>query len=133
MKVADLMKTDLAVVNEDISLKDAIIQLADARVRGVPVVDRRGRLVGVLSASDVVQATAEQSSTGERGEVFEEMPVRDLMSTPPQTIGPDEDVRRAAQQMLTLDVHRLFVVSTDELLGVISQSDLVRAVAKGSL
>jgi CBS domain-containing protein len=71
MKVADLMKTDLAVVNEDISLKYAIIQLADARVRWVPVVDRRG--------------------------------------------------------------DRLFVASATELLGVISQSNIVRAVANGSL
>lgn len=133
MTVADLMKTDLAIVNEDISLRDAIIQLADAGVRALPVVDRRGRLVGVLSASDVVQATAEQSSTGERDEVFEDMPVRDLMSTPPHTIGPTEDVRRAAQQMLALDVHRLFVVNAGELVGVISQSDIVRAVASGTL
>jgi len=59
MKVADLMVTDLAVVNQDISIREAVIQLADARVHAMPVVDRRDRLVGVLSSSDIVQPTAD--------------------------------------------------------------------------
>jgi CBS domain-containing protein len=39
----------------------------------------------------------------------------------------------AAQEMLYLDVHRLLVVKGEKLLGVISQSDIVRAVASGRL
>ena len=59
--------------------------------------------------------------------------VRDAMTTPPRTISPQADIREAAQQMLHLDVHRLFVVDGDELVGVIAQSDIVRAVATGRL
>ncbi len=133
MKVADLMVSDLAVVNEDITIQDAVIHLADARVHALPVVDRRGRLVGVLSSSDIVQTTAERRSAGGSDEIFEDTVVRDIMTTPPKTIGPDDDVRVAAQKMLQLDVHRLFVVQRSELLGVIAQSDIVRAVADGRL
>jgi CBS domain-containing protein len=133
MNVTDLMVTDLAVVNEDVSVQEAVIQLADARVHAMPVVDRRGRLVGVLSSSDIVQTTAERRSAGGADEIFEDTVVSDIMTTPPKTIGPDEDVRIAAQLMLRLDVHRLFVVRDTELVGVIAQSDIVRAVADSRL
>ena len=50
MRVADVMKTDLAVINEDVAIRSAVVLIADAHVLGVPVVDRRGRLVGVRRA-----------------------------------------------------------------------------------
>ena len=104
MKVADLLVTDLAVVNQDISNREAVIQLPDARVHAMPT-----------------------------DEMLDDTVVRDIMTTPPKTIGPGEDVRAAAKQMLQLDVHRLFVVEKTDLLGVIAQSDIVRAVADGRL
>lgn len=133
MKVADLMVTDLTVVNEDVTIREAVIKLADAHVHAVPVVDRRGRLVGVLSSSDIVQTTAEHTNDSDSEKLFADTIVRDIMTTPPKTIGPNEDVRTAARQMLHLDVHRLFVIEKAELLGVIAQSDIVRAVADGQI
>lgn len=133
MRVADLMATKLTVINQDTTIQEAVMQLADAHVHALPVVDRRGRLVGVLSSSDIVQTTAERTSAGEADEMFDDTIVRDIMTTPPKTIGPEEDVRTAAQQMLHLDVHRLFVVQQSALLGVIAQTDIVRAVADGRL
>jgi CBS domain-containing protein len=133
MKVADVMVTELAVVDEDVTLAEAVVSLADAHVHGAPVLDRRGRLVGVLSSSDILQAAAE-SSAAESGERFlAQTMVRDMMTTPPRTIGPEEEVKVAAQKMLELDIHRLFVVRGSDMLGVISQSDIVRALAVGEL
>ena len=51
------------------------------------------------------------------------------MTPRPATIMPDAEIREAAQQMLYLEIHRLFVEEHGELVGVISQSDVVRAVA----
>lgn len=133
MKVADVMVTELAVVNEDVTLAEAVVSLADAHVHGAPVLDRRGRLIGVLSSSDILQAAAESSAAGSGGQFLTQTLVRDMMTTPPRTIGPDEDVKVAAQKMLELDIHRLFVVRGSDMLGVISQSDIVRALAVGEL
>jgi CBS domain-containing protein len=127
MKVADVMVTELAVVNEDVPLAEAVMSLADAHVHGAPVLDRRGRLVGVLSSSDILLAAAESSAAGSGEQFLAQTLVRDMMTTPPRTIGPDEDVKVAAQKMLELDIHRLFVVRGSDMLGVISQSDIVRA------
>ena len=133
MKVAEIMKTDLAVINEDVAITSAVTLIADAHVLGVPVLDRRGRLVGALSASDIVQAAAERAETTAVDELLNETLVRDIMSTPPRTIAPEVDVRDAAREMLRLDVHRLFVVQGGDLLGVISTSDIARAVAEGTV
>lgn len=133
MRVADVMKTDLAVINEDVAIQSAVVLIADAHVLGVPVVDRRGRLVGVLSASDIMQAAAERAETESETDLLNDTLVGDIMSTPPRTIAPDADVREAARAMLQLGVHRLFVVQGDDLLGVISTSDIVRVVAEGTV
>jgi CBS domain-containing protein len=129
MKVSDLMQTTLVTVAGDSMVSEAVISLADAHVTGLPVVDLTGRLVGVLSTSDILTALAEQEDPDARTFFFENTVVRDLMTPRPVTIAPEADVHQAAQQMLYANVHRLFVEDTGELVGVISQSDIVRAVA----
>ncbi len=49
------------------------------------------------------------------------------------TVEPDEDVDEAVRIMFYLDVHRLFVVEHGELVGVLSQSDIVRALATAKI
>ena len=56
-----------------------------------------------------------------------------MMTSNPAPVTSDGDVPQAAQQMLYLDVHRLFVVDDGKLTGVIWQSDIVRAVAAAKI
>jgi len=51
------------------------------------------------------------------------------MTRPPLTIPADADIREAAQRMLYAEVHRLFIEKNGALAGVISQTDIVRALA----
>jgi len=55
------------------------------------------------------------------------------MTRRPLTVSPDAEVREAAQQMLYAEIHRLFVVEDGRVVGVISTSDIMRAVATGQL
>lgn len=130
MRVAELMRSDVRVIAPDATITEAVELLADNHVSGLPVVDTKGQFVGVLTAADILQAEAEATGARSREALFEDTRVRELMSTPPRTIAAEADVREAAQQMLYLDVHRLFVVTADRLVGVLSQSDLVRALAQ---
>ena len=129
MRVSELMQSNLVTIPSDSLVSEAIISLADAHVTGLPVVDSNMHLVGVLSTSDILTALAERTPDTEPGAMFEDMLVRDLMTPKPMTIEPQAEVKQAAQQMLYANVHRLFVEKDGELLGVISQSDVVRAVA----
>ncbi|MCU0621462.1 MAG: CBS domain-containing protein, partial [Gemmatimonadales bacterium] len=59
MKVAELMQANVRTLQPDATVAEAIVALADAHVSGLPVVDARGRLIGVLSSTDVLEAEAE--------------------------------------------------------------------------
>jgi CBS domain-containing protein len=131
--VSDLMQRKVVSVAPDTPLSEVVSVLADQHISGLPVVDHDGRLLGVISSSDVLIAEAEADSPGDRVLLLEEALASDLMTPRPITIPADAPARQAAQEMLYAEVHRLFVEEEGRLVGVISQTDLVRAVAGGKL
>ena len=126
MRVAELMQSNLRLVAADASVADAIYLLADARVSALPVVDRFGRAVGILTTRDVLEA---ERDSADRNHLLQDTLVLEIMTPWAATVGPDIDVQDAARQMLYLDVQRLFVEDHGRLVGVISQTDIVGAVA----
>jgi CBS domain-containing protein len=133
MKVKDLMHREVRTLNPDATVAEAVVALADAHVSGLPIVDHHGQLLGVLSSSDVLEAEAEAGDAEARTTVLEETRVVDLMTPRPITVTADTPVQEAARQMLYADVKRLFVEDGGRLVGVLSQTDIVGAVAKGQL
>lgn len=131
MRVAEWMQTDVRAAGPDWTLEDVARSLADGHVTALPVLDRQGSIVGVVSSADVLQAQAETPSTDTSG--WRDVRVADVMNSPALTIPPDAEIHAAAQQMLYGEVHRLFVELDGRLVGVISQTDLVRALAGRSL
>lgn len=129
MKVADLMRTNLKTISADATVADAVTMLAETRVSSLPVLDRHRRAVGVITTRDVLEAERDCRDDATRERLFHDTLVLEVMTPWPGTIGPDADVRDAALQMLYLDVQRLFVEDAGALVGVISQTDIVGAVA----
>jgi CBS domain-containing protein len=127
--VQDLMATEPVVVRADASLSEAARLLDEYDISGLPVVAPDGDLVGVISQTDLVRARATEwlwaNWTG--------LHVRHLMTSPPITIGRGSTLDAAAIKMEHERVHRLVVVADDDEaipIGVISTSDLVRALAR---
>lgn len=133
MKVAELMQTNLKTISADATVADAVDALADAQVSALPVIDRYGRAAGIVTARDVLQAESQCETPAMRDALFDKTLVLEIMTPWPATIDPDVDVRQAAQEMLYLNVQRLFVEFDGALVGVISQTDLVGAVAIAKL
>jgi CBS domain-containing protein len=133
MRVAELMQTEVQTVSSDAVVNDAVVSLADSHVSALPVLDETGRMVGVISTTDIVASEEEAEDRKAREALFERTRVRDLMTPSPLTISPAADIKEAAQQMLDADVHRLFVTEGERLIGVISTTDIMRAVASGQL
>jgi|SRR5438552_4644965 len=129
MKVAELMSTELKTVSADATIADAVVALTDAGVSALPVIDRFGRAVGVLSTREVLRAESGCVSPRQRDLLFDRTLVLEVMAPWPVTVEPDTDVGEAAREMLYLNVQRLFVEYDGALVGVISQTDLVGAVA----
>ena len=131
MRIAELMQTEVQTIPPDARVSDAATTLADARVSALPVVDDGGDLVGVISATDILALEEESEGERARGRVLDQTPVRDVMTPEPQTISPEADIREAARRMLEGDVHRLIVIANGRMVGVISTTDIIRAVAAG--
>jgi len=117
--VRALATTELRVLAADARIADAIGSLA--RHQAYPVV-RAGRLVGVVTARDLLAADPERT-------------VATLVTRPPVTAKPAESARAAVERMANENVGRLIVV--DELepgraIGILTRSDLVAAYAKGT-
>lgn len=132
-RVADLMQTNVRTIAREATVKELVQAMADSHVSGLPVVDRAGHVLGVVTATDVLQASAEQEDATDRTRLFEHTTAGDLMTPNPHLIEPDADAREAAQHMLYTEVKRLFVEEKGRLVGVISQTDIAQAVGTGRL
>lgn len=133
MKVRDLMQSDLTSTTEDELVAAAIVTLADAGIHGLPVVDPHSKkLLGVISTTDILEAISEHED-GVAQQFLDTTTVGEIMTTKATTISPDADITEAAQTMLYRDIHRLFVEEGGRLVGVISQSDIVRAVGTAKI
>ena len=129
MRVADIMRTNLKTIGAEATVADAVAALTDTGVSAMPVLDRQGRAVGICSTRDVLAAEARCHDPSARERLFEQTLVLEVMTPWPTTAAPDEDVRKVAQRMLDAKVQRLFVEEKGALVGVVSQTDIVAAVA----
>jgi CBS domain-containing protein len=127
------MQTAVKTVTGDTPVSEVIVSFADVQVSGLPVVDSRGRAVGMVSSTDLITAQARTRTEQGRPILLEQTQVRDLMTPKPLMIDSTAEVQEAARRMLYADVRRLFVEEGEVLVGVISQTDIVRAVATGTI
>ncbi len=132
-KVAEVMTRRVVSMRNDATLAEALTYLATQHISGAAVTDRKQRLVGVISRSDIMEAEAEIGEPEVRGRFLDETLVSDVMTSPALTIGPEAELREAALAMEYGDVHRLFVEEGGELVGVVSRSDVSRALATGKV
>jgi predicted transcriptional regulator len=131
--VADIMQSAVRTVAGDTPVSELVAVLAAAKVTGLPVVDARERVIGVVSSTDLIAARAGMRCAAEREILMEQTPVRDIMTPKPLMIASTAQLHEAARHMLYAEVRRLFVEEHGVLVGVISHTDIVRAVATGKL
>jgi CBS domain-containing protein len=131
--VADIMQSAVRTVAGDTPVSELVAVLAAAKVTGLPVVDACERGIGVVSSTDLIAAQAGMRCVAECEILMEQTPVRDIMTPKPLMIESTAQVHEAARHMLYAEVRRLFVEEHGVLVGVISHTDIVRAVATGKL
>jgi CBS domain-containing protein len=123
--VVDLMASDPLVVAAELPVAKVAEVLTDYDVGGLPVVDATGRLIGVVSQTDLLRLLASPGTSLDSMALS----ARDVMTQPAVTIRGSASLREAAQMMRDHHVARLVVVGDDRdiPLGLISDSDLMRA------
>jgi CBS domain-containing protein len=131
MKVRDLMSTDVATIgrNDELTIADDIMKMK--RLRHLPVVEE-GRLVGILTQRDLFHAALSTAlNFGEKAqkEFLKTVVVKEVMTDEVRTIGPDADVKEAARLLIEHRIGCLPVVDNGKLVGIVSETDLLRAIA----
>ena len=114
----------------ELSLREAARLMTDANVRALVVIEGACGLAGIVSQTDLVNATLAYPSTPD----WQALPVSEVMTREVLTVDSDESLARAAKRMVDGNVHRLVVVDNFgaecKPIGVISIGDIMRRLAK---
>lgn len=121
-QVGDIMETQVVTVASDMPLPEAARFMWEREISGAPVIDPAGRPVGVISASDIVRV----KGFGTRRAAL----VRDVMTHATFSVRRSTTVVELARFLTKANVHRALVIEDDELVGIVSMSDIVRKVAE---
>lgn len=129
MLVRDRMSSPVVTVDVKTSIAEAQGIMRQRDIRRLPVM-QRGRLVGIVTWTDLMRAQPSPASTLATWEVpslLRQATVREIMSPDPITIGPDAPIEAAAVIMRREKIGGLPVVQGRTLLGMITESDLFDA------
>ncbi len=144
----DIMTTEVITVSPETLVSDLAKTLAGKNIGGVPVVDADGRLLGIVTQSDLVERAQDLQMPPAINildlHVYLQIPshlfrkvekmlgatVADVMSPKPMTVSPETPVPQIAALMARQKVHTIPVVEQGKIVGIIGKMDLVRAVAR---
>ena len=142
------MTTEVLTVSPETSISELSKILENRKIGGLPVVDKGGRLLGVITQSDLVERARDlelppainildfhfylqiPSHLLQRVEKMLGTTVGDCMTPNPVTVAPDTPVARIAALMAKQKMHTIPVLEGGKIVGVIGKMDLVRAMAQ---
>ncbi len=147
MKTArDIMNHPVLAVRDDWTVRELASYFIEKSISGAPVLDRRGRLAGVVSLSDIVDTvTREREPSGGMGRGWEGLYnpedlrglaiedggrlVRDIMTPTFFTVPDDTPLSEIARTMVAGRIHRLLVTSKGHIIGIVTTLDLLEQLA----
>lgn len=148
-KVADVMTRDVVTLEAGGTVHEALALMGENRVSAIPVVDRDGHCVGILSTTDLVDMTRDVDDDLYHIDLVDATSRRFLidrlahslgnekidsyMSETLTTVAPSSTLAVAAQKILKAGVHHLPVIDKhSRLVGIVSSIDILAAFADGA-
>ncbi len=149
LKAQDIMSRDVITVNENATVRELASLLLSRNISGAPVVDADGKVIGVVTESDLIfqnkkvhlptaVAILDAFFFLERPEKMEKelkkiagSKVGDICSHDLVSVGPETDLEELATLMAEKKIHTLPVLADGQLVGVIGKSDIIRTIAQG--
>ncbi len=112
----DVMNAEVVTLRADMAVYEAARVLTEKQIMGAPVVDSEGRLVGVVSVTDIAESEID-------GKIAL---VSDIMTPTVYTVPEDTPVPQIARAMIAGRIHRLFVTSRGRVVGIVTSMDLLK-------
>jgi acetoin utilization protein AcuB len=132
MLVKGWMTTDVVTVDEEASMMKASIIMKEKKIRCLPVVNKKGELVGIVSDRDLKDAAPSKATTldvYELNYLLSSIKIKDLMTTNLAYVRPDETVEFAAILMLENKISSLPVINNKgKLIGIVTQTDIFKVL-----
>ena len=130
MLVKDRMSKRLITIDEDTTIMKALTIMKDNGVRRLPVIKDQ-KITGIVTDRDLKEATPSKATSLDVHEIYRllsEIKVKDIMSRDLLTIRPDESIEKAAMLMLKRKISGLPVMEEGGLVGIITETDIFRAL-----
>jgi acetoin utilization protein AcuB len=127
MLVKDRMTSDLVTITPVTSFPDAFRVMREQGIRHLPVVDDGGKLIGIVTQSDLLHAspsTATTLSVFEMSYLLANLHVQEVMSSPVITVSEDAPLEEAARLMVERKISCLPVMLDGDLVGMITETDI---------
>jgi CBS domain-containing protein len=144
MRAAEVMTRTVITVDPDAQITEAIRLMLQHKISGLPVVDKGGKLVGILTEGDLLRR-AETGTQRRRPRWLEYLvgpgklaadyvhtharKVSELMTTEVQTVDEDAPLDQIVELMERHRIKRVPVVKAGKLVGLVSRANLLRALA----
>ncbi len=123
-KISEYMDTAVPTLGPETQILEAVDFLLRYQVTGAPVVDSNGKLVGIITETDLLTLVTE----GIQGEPPTEATVAEYMTTDVITVPPTVDIYYVAGMFLAHKFRRLPVVKGGKIVGAITRYDLLRVI-----
>lgn len=131
MLVQELMTKNPQTISPETSVPDALSLMRQKKVRRFPVLDKTGKLVGIVSDQDLLYASpspATSLSVFEINSLIAKITVAHVMTKKVVTITEDLPVEEAARIMADKKIGGLPVMKGAKLAGIVTETDLFRAL-----
>ena len=126
-----MMKKNPITTTAETSIVDVADILKENHIHRLPVLDKKGKLIGVITEKDILHASpspVSSLSVYEMPYMLSRLKVSNLMTKDVRTIDPDTTVEEAAKIMVDDDLSCLPVIEGEKLVGIVSKSDMFKVL-----
>lgn len=131
MLVREFMTPNPVTISPDTSLPDALRLMNERKVRRLPVIDSRGRLVGIVSDRDLLHASPSPATTlavWEIPSLLSNLKIEKVMTRDVVTVSEKTPLEEAARIMADKKIGGLPVLQGPDLVGIITETDLFKVL-----
>ncbi len=129
MLVGERMTPRPITVTEETSLPEALELMRKEKIRRLPVLDKHGKLVGIVTELDLLRASPSPATTLSIYEIpylLSKVKMRDIMTRKVITVTEDTPIEEAARIMADNKIGGLPVMRDDKLVGIITETDIFK-------
>ncbi|WP_066063430.1 acetoin utilization AcuB family protein [Neobacillus soli] len=129
MIVEEIMKTDVAVLFPSNTIADAMDVMESRKIRHIPIIDKEGKLVGLVTVAKIREATPSIFHANEHPEIIKK-PLETIMERNVITGHPLDFVEEAAGLFYEHRISCMPIINDRKLVGIVTETDLLRTMVE---